>query len=222
MKRNDFIVGFTLALSAVLIVFLTEQIIQPAYLIKSAVKLGCFLGAIGFYCLLTKKNLKEVLCLRKIKNPRPLLLAIICFFLGVSLAFLLSENFIDLAGIKASLISKEQLSRDNCLYVFAYIIIVNSFLEESFFRGFLSGIFKDKRKGAIFASLLFSLYHIGIFISWFNPLIFALCLIGLFLVGIFLEVLLKRHDSLFATYIVHASANIAINIIGTLLIFELI
>ena len=96
------------------------------------------------------------------------------FFVGMTAAFFIFKRFIDLDGIRESLIAKENLTKSNCLFVFAYIILCNSFLEESFFRGFLSGIFPNKLVGTIVSAAVFSVYHIGIFVTWFNPFIFAI------------------------------------------------
>ena len=141
------------------------------------------------------------------------------FFLGIGILFALLKNQIDLSSIKESLIAKENLTKSNCLFVFAYIIIVNSFLEESFFRGFFYSLFENKKVGAVISGLVFSLYHIGIVITWFNPFVFALCIIGLAIVGMFLQWLSSKYQSIMASWITHACANIAINTIGALMIF---
>ena len=58
--------------------------------------------------------------------------------------------------------------------------------------------------------------------SWFNVLIFMICVIGLTLVGLFLQWVEHHFKTIIANWMVHASANIAINVIGTLLIFEIL
>ena len=70
----------------------------------------------------------------------------------------------------------------------------------------------------MFGSLLFSIYHIGIMSSWFNPLIFILALISLMVAGVMLQYVEIRNDNLLASYMVHGCANLAINTIGTLMI----
>lgn len=216
------IAGLVLAAAALTVVFLTEQIIKPGYWIKSAVKVASFGGAVLVYVLLCKKKLYDVINLHKPKSIRKLLVCIAMFFVGIIVLFLIFRSRIDLASIRQSLVTKEGLTRKNCFFVFAYIIIVNSFLEEAFFRGFLSGIIPNKKAGFTVSALLFSLYHIGIIGNWFHPLILILCIVGLAAVGLFLQFLSERYRSVAAGWIVHASANVAINTIGALLIYEVL
>ena len=221
-KKQKLSIGIALALMAVIIVFVTEQVFQPGYALKSAVKVLSFMGAILIYKVLTRQKIIDVIRLHKIKNIRPILICMLCFFVGMAIAFFVFRDFLDLQNIRQSLIDKEKLTKENCIFVFLYIIFCNSFLEESFFRGFVSGMFPNKRLGRLFSAVLFSLYHIGIFITWFNPLIFVLCIVGLTAVGLFLQWLSEKFESILASYITHACANVAINIIGALLIFEVI
>lgn len=209
-----------LALLAVVAVFLVEQRLQPSYWIKTALKAAAFLGAIALYALISKQSLWETIRLRRLTKPRPLCLGMLFFFAGIVLLFVCFRGQLDLAGIKQSLMQKEKLTRQNCLFVFGYIIVCNAFLEEAFFRGFVFQLFAKKRSGALVSAVLFSLYHIGIFITWFNPFLFALCVIGLTAVGLFLQWVSGQYQSIAASYLIHACANLAINIIGALLIFE--
>lgn len=219
VDRKKRVVGIVVALIAVAIVFLIEQIVQPGYWVKSAIKVVCFVGAIVIYSVVSGKRFTDVINLKKITNSKPLLICMACFFLGIGILFALLRNQIDLSSIKESLITKENLTKSNCLFVFAYIIVVNSFLEESFFRGFFYSLFENKKVGAVISGLVFSLYHIGIVITWFNPFIFALCIAGLAVVGVFLQWLSSKYQSIMASWITHACANIAINTIGALMIF---
>ena len=221
MKRiKNLLIGLIPALLAITIVLITEQVFQPGYALKSAVKVLAFAGAIVLYCVLTRRRFSDVVGLHKIKNIKVILLCMLIFFVGMAAAFLLFRGWIDLPGIRQSLMTKENLTKENCLFVFLYIIFCNSFLEECFFRGFVFGLFSDKRVGGIVSAVLFSVYHIGIFITWFNPLIFLLCLVGLAAVGLFLQWLCEKFGSVLASFMTHAGANVAIDVIGLLLIFE--
>lgn len=220
MKKS--MIGLSLALAAAVLVFLVEQVLQPGYWAKSLLKAAAFLGAILTYAVLSKQSVLETIRLRKMKKTKALLLCMLLFFAGAAALFLFFRNQLDLAGIRESLTRKEGLTRQNCLFVFAYIIVCNSFLEEAFFRGFVFQLFRKKETGAMVSALLFSAYHIGIFISWFSPFLFMLCLIGLTVVGLFLQWVSQKYQSIAASYLIHACANIAINTVGALLIFEVL
>lgn len=220
MKKH--LIGVLLALAAVLLVFLVEQVLQPGYWIKSLLKAAAFLGAILAYAALGKQRFSETIRLRKLTKTKALLLCMLAFFAGGAVLFLCFRNQLDLAGIRESLMRKEGLTRQNCLFVFAYIIVCNSFLEEAFFRGFVFRLFRNQMLGALFSAVLFSAYHIGIFISWFSPFLFVLCLAGLAAVGLFLQWISGKYQSIAASWLIHACANIAINAVGALLIFEVL
>ena len=216
------LMGLLGALAAVIAVFLVEQILQPGYWIKSLLKAAAFLGAIQVYALVSRQSFLETVRLRRLSGAKPLLWCMGLFFVGAALLFMLFRNQLDLAGIRESLTRKEGLTRQNCLFVFAYIILCNAFLEEAFFRGFLFGLFQNRKIGALASAVLFSLYHIGIFITWFNPFLFLLCLMGLTAVGLFLQWVSERYRSIAASYLIHGCANVAINTVGALLIFEVL
>lgn len=221
-ERQKLVIGLILAFIAVTIVFITEQVFKAGYAVKTVVKVISFMGAIGLYCAITGKRFIDVIRLRRIKNIKPIIIWMVFFFAGMTAAFFIFRRFIDLGSIRESLIAKENLTKSNCLFVFAYIILCNSFLEESFFRGFYSGIFPNKRVGTVCSAVVFSLYHIGIFVTWFSPFIFIICIAGLTAVGIFLQWLSDKFESILASYITHACANVVLNIIGALMIFEVI
>ena len=221
-SRKNRVIGLMLALAALTGVFLVEQALQPSYWVKSAVKALAFSVPVVVYAALSRISLGETISLRKLSGAKPLFLAMLLFLAGTMLLFLIFRTELDLAGIRQSLTQKENLTRENCLFVFGYIIICNSFLEEAFFRGFVFRLFHRKITGALISAALFSVYHIGIFITWFNPMIFLLCVSGLAGVGLFLQWLKEKYHTIAASYVVHASANISINVIGAMLIFGIL
>ena len=221
-SKGNTVIGLMLALIALVSVFIIEQFIKPGYAVKSFFKVLFLAGAILLYSLLTHNKIVETINFRKLRNFRTLLYSVAFCFAGMALVFVIFYRFLDLDAIRASLVTKENLTRENCRYVFTYIIICNSFLEEAFFRGYVTGIFENHKVGAVVSAVLFALYHIGIVATWFDPLIFIICISGLAIVGLFLQWLCDNFGSVKASWIAHASANVAINIIGALLIFELI
>lgn len=221
-EKNAKILCIVLAIAVLALAFFVEQVIQPGYLIKSIIKVCSFGGVICLYSALAKKNILDVINLHKPRKIGILIGCIALFFVGIGILFMIFTSQINWDGVRESLVTKEGLTRQNCFFVFGYIIVVNSFLEEAFFRGFFPGLFKNKLVGSITSALLFSAYHIGIIGSWFNVLVFLVCIIGLAFVGLFLQWLSNKYETIVADWMVHASANIAINVIGALLIFEIL
>lgn len=221
MKNHQKIITAIIsALFFIGVMYLTEQVLKPGYLIKSLIKLSTVALILASSAAIFRKNLKELIFFRKMKPAKNLYLFMTIVFFGVILIFLLVRNQLDLLSIKQNLVAKEQLTKQNCLFVFAYIAVINSFLEEALFRGFLCHLFDESPKiGILFSALSFSVYHLGIIDNWLNPVILIVCMIGLFAVGIFLQAISQHYDSIKASWLVHGCANLAINAIGFILIW---
>ena len=221
-KKRICLLGLALALIAVFSVIVVEEFLKPVYAVKSLIKIISFSSAVGIYFIVSKDKIKKIIYLNMPKKMKPLIISVLFCFAGVFIIFFLLKNQLDLLSIKKSLLDKENLTPKNCIFVFLYIIIFNSFLEEAFFRGLITHLFANRIIGSIVSSLLFSVYHLGIVSSWFNPLVLVLCIVGLALVGVFLQWLCESRGSIVGSWVVHSSANVAINIIGALLIFGII
>lgn len=211
------------ALISILVMSLVERLFQPSYAIKSLIKILVMNTPILLHTRLFHRGYFDLIYLKRKKLSKTLVLAMAFAYIGIIVAFLLFQDMIDLSLIRKSLFEKEGLTRENFLFVFVYIIIVNSFLEESFFRGYLSHVFMKRGfsvSGKIFSAFLFSIYHIGIVSGWFNILIFVIMIIGLSLAGLFLQYVADKEDTLSGSWMVHACANLAINTIGTIMMLK--
>ncbi len=201
-----------------------EQILSPPYAVKSAVKVILILLLTGIGMKLSGKDLKTCIRFRKMQHPAALIAIMIAVIPAVLLGFYLLRDQLDLPAIRQGLMEKEQLTKQNCLFVFAYIALCNSFLEEAFFRGFLTESFRSaglKRSGAAVSALAFAVYHLGIVDSWLSLPMLLLCIGLLFCAALFLQWICDRYDSMKASWLVHGCANLAINAVGILLIFFL-
>ena len=193
------------------------------YFYTSFAKLGLFLLVPLLYYSLSKQGrFRDLLNFKG--NTRYIkisaLLGLATFFI-IILAFLLLNRFFDRQMILAGL-EKEGITKSLYPFVFANIVLVNAFLEELFFRGFVFlNIFNlgFRRFAYIFSSVLFSLYHILMMNSWFSPPMFLLLLLGLIGVGLLFNELCRRCESILGGFFPHLGANLAINLIGVYLLY---
>ena len=139
MKKFDpqIVLAAVLSAFAVGILMYIEAVIQPAYLIKSLWKILIFSLVVLIYSGITKEKIRDLLRIRKRFPSGKLILFMVFAYLFILGAYFLLQNQIDLSAIKSSLFQKEGLTRNNFILIFSYIIVVNSFLEEALFRGFL-------------------------------------------------------------------------------------
>ncbi len=192
-----------------------------SYLITSGVKLLVF-GVIPFLFLLKqKRNLSQILSVNQVKSLRigALLGGVCC--VAVLCGYTLLYSWFDSEQILSGLHS-QNITKGVYPLVFIHIVAINSFLEEFFFRGYLfRNLYLSGKKTAAYlvSSLLFSLYHFGIFQSWFSPGLVILCLVGLFATGLLFCEVDRRADNIYAAWLIHLGANIGINLIGAYLFY---
>ena len=181
-----------------------DGIIKPEYVLKSAAKIAVFPLLPALYFLIFKDERPRCRCLygRYVSLLSPSL---------IYRLFLLTNNLTSTAGI----------SRENFIFVSAYICILNSFWEELFFRAFAFLSFKrhaGRKPAYVFSSLLFALYHTGMTAIWFAPWQFLIMLLGLFIGGIVFCFVDEKTESVFPSYLCHFFANLATTSIGFILL----
>lgn len=217
--KNKSVKGIVaITLISVFIMYIVDGIINPGYIYKSIIKIGMFLVLPILYTLYDK-NIK----LRdnfKIESRKDLIYAIILgigIYLGILLVYFALRNFINLENIIEALDENVDVDKGNFLWIALYISLINSLLEEFFFRGFIFLNLKraSGRKFAyVVSAFAFSIYHIAIMGSWFNPIIFIVAMIGLFTGGIIFNYLNEKSENIYNSWIAHMMANFAINTVG--------
>lgn len=196
---------------------------QPGYWIKSAVKILLFLALpVGAAALGARDTLRALP--RLFRPERRALTLAVGLGLGVFAVILggyyALGRFFDLTAITGALGSNVGVTGGNFLFVAIYISLVNSLLEEFFFRGFL---FHGLREGMprafahAFSAGLFALYHIAMMLGWGSPALILLILAALFAGGLIFNLLGEKSRSVLPSWLVHLCANLAINTIGFIL-----
>ena len=171
---------------------LIETIIEPAYIVKSALKVAVFLLLPLVYAKITHTKLLDEF-FKIDKRGMMKLFVLGSFIYAVILgAYTLTKNFIGVA---------------------LYISFCNSFLEEFFFR-FVAFIRLSKytaRKIAyIFSSGMFAVYHIAMIGMSFPPLMLLLALIGLAIGGLLFDYVDSKNENIYHSWVIHMFADFAI------------
>ena len=136
-------------------------------------------------------------------------------FLFLTVGYMLLSPWLDLSAIPEKL-RCSGITADTFPAVAAYIILCNALLEEIFFRGFAFLVLRQyagERFAYVFSGIAFALYHVSIMDGWFHPIWFGLFIAGLAVAGMLFD-WLDRRGSIWNGWLVHASANLAINLIG--------
>lgn len=200
--------------------YFIEQVLGVNYALKTLSKLILFIVVPYIYIkFIGKSTMLAELNLKHLDRKRVKLgfLFGISSFLIVLISYILFKGAIDLNSIAKELQNKSKITPQNFIFVGLYITFVNSFLEEFFFRGFifLNLYNMGKEKWAyIYSSLLFGIYHIAIFKTWFDIRLILICLIGLITVGFIFNYLNTKSKNFLNSYLVHIFADSAIILIG--------
>lgn len=219
-KKNVYITGALIAMA--ITVCYVDAVVKPDYFTKIPVKIVCFLIVPTLFFVFFKEEAGEFKKLFKgkkegIKNSFLLGLAIYGVVFG---GFLLTRGIIDYSNVSTSLSEGMGITAENLIYVSLYMSIMNSLLEEYFFRGFGFIALKKhtSRKFAyVFSSAMFAAYHVGMILDMFHPLVLLIILAGLFVGGCIFSYVNEINENIYPSWIVHMFADFAINTVGFVL-----
>ena len=219
-KKKTYILISILIFS--LVVCLIDAVIHPNYFVKIPIKIVFFLVLPILFFLFNKNDISEFKKLFVFKK-KGLLTSIglgIAVFIVIMGGYFLTKDLIDYSNVTTSLTESMGITADYFIYVAFYIAIINSFLEEFFFRGYGFITLKkySSRKFAyLFSSGVFAVYHIGMLIGMFNIGALLLLLAWLVAGGCIFNYLNEKNDNIYSSWFVHMFANFAINTVGFIL-----
>lgn len=214
MNKNLLYILFT-SVFACLVLYFAERKLFVSYEMKTIFKIVLFTGFPLCYIVLFNNHSK------KEEKKNSLVLSVILSILTFSIIWVGYFLFHDYVNF--NIISDEiNLTEKEFIFRGIYIILGNSFLEEFFFRGFI--FLSLQRAGFskfahIYSSLLFAIYHIALFQTWFPLFVMLLVLLSLFVVGFILNKLVLRVASFTGSWIIHASCDLAIILIGWIALY---
>lgn len=220
MKKNTYIIISIFVFS--ILITLIDAIVQPNYWVKIPIKILFFLALPMLFFIVNKRDFKEfkkLFVFKKSGLSKSLLLGI-GVYLIIILGYFLTRNIIDFSNVTSNLTEGMGITANNFIYVSLYISLMNSFLEEFFFRGYGFITLKKytTRKFAyLFSSSVFAIYHIGMLVGMFSMGALCLLLFGLIVGGCIFNYLNELNENIYSSWFVHMFANFAINTIGFIL-----
>lgn len=217
MKEKHFYVLVTPVVCAIAMAFV-DGVIQPPYAVKSILKILLFLCVpLGYFGAFREWNsLKAMFTLKRGELMFALALGIGAFGM-ITGGYMLISKFFSLDEAILTLTADGGVSPENFLYVSCYIALVNSLLEEFFFRGYAFLNLKSLTSRSFayfFSAVLFAVYHLGMVSGNGNPLIWGGALVLLTAAGLILNALNERSGSILTSWLLHMCANLGINMVG--------
>lgn len=137
--------------------------------------------------------------------------------------FLLGPQMVDPDFVREKMTAIGLTTLPRYLGMIAYWILINSLLEEYVWRWFVTEkfhtLFRNSWIAAALSAAAFTLHHIIAMQVYFDALPTALCAFFIFVGGTIWSTLYLRYNTLRAPYISHIFADLAIFIIGGLILF---
>ncbi len=190
-----------------------ETVIEPAYSVKSLLKIIFFLLIPVVSIKLQKEKVFDDSFSLNGKNILNLSLLGIIIYVIIMAAFFLTKGVFDYSALVNSLSSDQNVSPKSFIWVALYISFCNSLLEEFLFR-FVSFIKLSEHTGKkfayIFSSGMFALYHIAMVGGSFPVPLMLLALAGLFIGGLIFNYVDAKSKSIYNSWIIHMFADFAI------------
>ncbi len=208
------------AFIATFALYLVENFYHPVFILQMTQKILTFVLIPTLVWYIWKTQVGKFGRIGKGSMKYGIGFGILSVFIITSAYYFLRET-IDWQAIQISA-NARGVNETTFLLAFAYIMFGNSLVEEYFFRGV---VFRNAwDMSAIFAyilsALMFSLYHITIFGTWFSGFVLWLALFGLFVGGLFFAWLYKKTGGIWWAWIFHIFADLTILWIGYVEIFS--
>ncbi len=206
-----------------LAVTFVDAFIKPNYVLKVLVKIVFFLLIPLLYFVFNKDefgNFKKLFAFKKKTMIKAALFGVLIYGVIVGGYFAL-RGVIDFSRVAGSLQENHGITADNFVYVSLYISLMNSFLEEFFFRGFGFITLKahtNRLFAYLFSPTLFAVYHAGMLFGMFDFPVLLLLFAGLFVGGCIFNYLNETSENIYTSWFSHMCANFAINTVGFVLL----
>ncbi|MBO0601536.1 CPBP family intramembrane metalloprotease [Sporosarcina sp. E16_3] len=212
MKR-----GIVLSLLSIAFLLWIEQSVEVAYIWKTMAKMILFLI---LPLILLRKAGFPFLRLRQ-TDRKSMMSATgsgVAIMGIIIVAFIFLQPFIDIAALLADLASAG-ITTTTFPFIALYILFGNSMLEEFYFRGLLPNLVGKSRIRFILPSFLFAIYHITIFLPWFNPALLILAVTGLWVGGVIFQLANEKSGTILPSWTIHMCADIGVLLIGVYIMY---
>jgi membrane protease YdiL (CAAX protease family) len=208
-----------------LVIITVQNMLGAAGMLQTSVYKLSFIVPPLVYCVVQRIGLaRDIFKWRNWRNDLPLALILgivaAAIFLGAYAA--IGNLLLDKAAITAKIQTQFSVSASTVLLIAPATIIVNSLIEEFFYRGFAFGLLAPKRPwiGTLLPATVFTVQHVLFIYHWVSALPLALAVVSLFVFALALQALYTKSDSIVAPWVVHILGDVAMMLIAIELVFK--
>ena len=176
------------------------------------------------YCHVHKISIaREILKLRHWRNglSTGVGLGVLAVAIFWGLYYALGDQLLDKDDIVAKIGTQFSVTAGNVFLIAPFTIILNSLLEEFFYRGFAFGLLvrKNARVGYLLPAAVFTVQHVLFIYHWMSVVPFVIAVAGLFVLALVLERIYVRTDTIVAPWLIHVFGDIAMMGIAVTLLY---
>ncbi len=215
-----------IALVVLPLVIIAAQVLLGASgaLANSAYKLSFIIPPL-VYCWFQRISLgRDIFKWRNWRNnlPTALVLGFVAGGIFLVTYAAVGHLLLDKAAITAKIQQQFSVTASTVLLIAPGTILVNSLIEEFFYRGFAFGLLAPKRPwiGTLLPATVFTVQHLLFIYHWVTALPLALAVVGLFVFAQVLQALYAKSDSIVAPWVVHILGDVAMMLIAVELVFK--
>jgi membrane protease YdiL (CAAX protease family) len=191
------------------------------YFIKALLKIFTFsMIPLLFFKMIDKTSIRNLFMFKQVNYRIALILGASLFVLILLVYFMIGKAF-DLSLVKTILEENFGSKTLNFIPIAFYIAIINSFLEEFFFRGlaYLALLKVSSRRFAnTFSAMMFAFYHVFLMFGLFHYWLYLGALGLMIIAGYLFNTLDHESQTIIPSWLVHSLTNWGLNTIGLLLL----
>lgn len=203
----------TLIIMSCIVMAIIEVIIEPAYFIKSLLKITFFFVVPFVFVRLNNEQVFTDSFALNRKDILNLLGLGLVIYIVIIVAFFLTKGIFDYSTLVNSLSADQNVSKKSFIWIALYISFCNSLLEEFLFR-FVAFIklseYTTKKLAYSFSSITFSIYHIAMIGGSFPLPLLLLALVGLAVGGLIFNYVDYKNRNIYNSWIIHMFADFAL------------
>ena len=130
-------------------------------------------------------------------------------FIGAYVAF--GVLLVDKPAVAAKIHLQFSVNAATVLAIAPFTILINSFIEEFFYRGFAFNLLASKNAlvGTLLPAGVFTVQHLLFIYHWVSPLPLGLAVVALLVFALALQALYAKADTIVAPWLVHVMGDLA-------------
>ncbi len=134
---------------------------------------------------------------------------------------ILGDRLLDKAAITAKIHEQFSVNAATVLLIAPFTIVINSLIEEFFYRGFAFNLLAAKNSwwGTLLPAGVFTAQHLLFVYHWVTPLPLGIGIVSLTVFELLLQAVYKRTDSIVAPWVIHVCGDVAMMAIAMTLVY---